>query len=259
VLLVLVVFDLSTIGVLLVRALIIKVSLSQLDTEIAPCHYSFLLDFLSYSLASDGESLSGSLLLGETGSLLVSLGDTGRLLVALEFDMAVGGKVGRNSTMGSVSSSASRDGSLADGVVDNTSVDIKSLISGLSVSSEVNKEVLDSLDGLLGPSTKLVLEDLALGVTADTTGVNSEGDNLSVFKTGIHVFDGLVNLETLAGSGNIVRVLVMDSQVVDLGHGGYISKKEQTLEEKKQSEGRTFGGLCRLSGVFNHCESIPIY
>jgi len=257
VLLVLVVFDLSTIGVLLVRALIIKVSLSQLDTEIAPCHYSFLVDFLSYSLASDGESLSGSLLLGETGSLLVSLGDTGRLLVALEFDMAVGGKVGRNSTMGSVSASSSGDGSLADGMVDNASLDIESFL--LSVGLKVLEEGLNSLDGLLGPSSKLVLEDLALGVTADTTGVHSERNDGFFSEASVHVLDGLVNFKTLACAGNIVRVLVMDSQVTDLGDGGYISKTEQQLEEKKESDRRTFSGLSGLSGVLYHCKLIPIY
>ena len=191
------------------RALIIKVSLSQLDAEIAPCHYSFLLDFLSYSLASDGESLSGSLLLGETGSLLVSLGDTGRLLVALEFDMAVGGKVGRNSTMGSVSSSASRDGSLADGVVDNASVDVESLL--LSVSSQVLEERLNGLDGLLGPSSKLVLEDLALGVSTDTTGVHSEGNDGFFSEASVHVLDGFIELKSLACSGNIVSAWVFTS------------------------------------------------
>jgi hypothetical protein len=51
----------------------------------------------------------------------------------------------------------------------------------------------------------------------------------------------------------------MDSQVTDLGDGGYISKTEQQLEEKKESDRRTFSGLSGLSGVLYHCKLIPIY
>jgi hypothetical protein len=208
-------------------------------------------------LASDGESLSSGLLLGETGSLFVGLGDTGGLFVALEFDVTVGGKVGGDSTMGSVSTSSSGDGSLGDGMVDDASVDIKVL--GLSVGLEVNEERSDSLDGLLGPSSELVLEDLALGVTADTTGVHSEGNDGFVGEASIHVLNGLVKSKTLACAGNIVGVLVMDSKVTDLTHGGYRSNIEQQLEEKRDSEKRTFSGLSRKSGVFYHCKLIPIY
>jgi len=205
---------------------------------IAPCVSSSYVDFFSYSLASDGESLSSGLLLGEAGSLLIGLLNAGGLLVALEFDMAVAGKVGRNSTMGSVSASSSGDGSLADGVVDNASVDVESLL--LSVSSQVLEERLNGLDGLLGPSSKLVLEDLALGVSTDTTGVHSEGNDGFFSEASVHVLDGFIELKSLACSGNIVRVLVMDSQVSDLAYGG-------------------FGGLSGLSRVFDHCKLIPIY
>jgi hypothetical protein len=224
---------------------------------IAPCVSLSYVDFFSYSFASDGESLSSSLLLGETGSLLVGFGDAGGLLVALEFNMAVAGKVGRNSTMGSVSASTSGDGSLADGVVDDASLNIESLL--FSVSFEVAKEILNGLDGLLGPSSKFVLENLALGVTTNTTGVHSEGDDSFFGKTSVHVLDSFLDFETLACAGNIVRVLVMDSEVTDLGHGGYISNIEQQLGEKKESDRRTFSGLSGLSGVLAHWKLIPIY
>ena len=201
--------------------------------------------------------MSSGLLLGEAGSLLIGLLDAGGLLVALEFDMAVGGKVGRNSTMGSVSASSSGDGSLADGMVDNASLDIESFL--FSVGLKVLEEELNSLDGLLGPSSKLVLEDLALGVTADTTGVHSERNDGFFSEASVHVLDGLVNFKTLACAGNIVRVLVMDSQVTDLTDGGYRSNIEQRLRENKELERRTFSGLSGLSGVLYHCKLIPIY
>lgn len=117
--------------------------------------------------------------------MLVGLGDAGGLLVALEFNMAVAGEVGRNSTMGSVSASTSRDGSLADGMVDDASLNIESLLLGVSL--EVLEERFDGLDRLLGPSSKLVLEDLALGVTADTTSVHSEWDDSFVGEASVHV------------------------------------------------------------------------
>ena len=87
--------------------------------------------------------------------------------------------------MGSVSASTSGDGSLADGMVDDASLNIESLLLGVSL--EVLEERFDGLDGLLGPSSKLVLEDLALGVTADTTGVHSEGDDGFLGETSVHV------------------------------------------------------------------------
>jgi len=204
---------------------------------VAPCVSSSDVDFFSYSLAN-GESLSSGLLLGEARSLLVGLSDTGGLLIALELDVTVGGEVRGDSTVGSVSASSSRDGSLADGVVDDASLNIESL--ALSIGFEVNKERSDGLDGLLGPSSELVLEDLALSVSADTTSVNSEGDDGLMGEASIHVGDGLVKSKVLACSGNVVGVLVMDSQVTDLGHGG-------------------FSGLSGLSGVFYHCKLIPIY
>ena len=224
---------------------------------VAPCVSSSYVDFFSYSLASNGKSLSSGLLLGETRSLFVSFGDTGGLLIALEFDVTVGGEVRGDSTMGSVSTSSSRDSSLADGMVDDASLNIKSL--ALSVGSEVNKERSNGLDGLLGPSSKLVLEDLALSVSSNTTSVNSEGNDGLMGEASIHVGDGLVKSKTLACSGNVVGVLVMDSQVTNLGHGGYRSNIEQQLEEKRDSDKRTFSGLSGLSGVFYHCKLIPIY
>jgi len=185
--------------------------------------------------------LSSGLLLGESGSSFVGLFNTDGLLVALEFNMAVGSEVGGDSTMGSVSASTSGDGSLADGVVNDASLDVEgTLLLVLGVGLKVDKEILNSLDGLLGPSSKLVLENFTLGVTADTTGVHSEGDDLSVLEASIHVFNGLVESETLAGAGNIVSVLVMDSEVTDLGHS-------------------RFGGLCGHSGVLDHWKLRPIY
>ena len=123
--------------------------------------------------------------------------------------MAVGGLVRGDSTMSTVSASASTDGTLADGVVDDASVDVESL--AFSVGSEVLEEFANSKEGLLGPSSESVLEFLGLGVTTDTSGVNSEGDDRGVLETSVHVVDSFIKLETLACVGDIVSVLVMSS------------------------------------------------
>jgi len=152
--------------------------------------------------------------------------------------MTVGGLVRGDSTVGTVSTSATRDGSLADGVVNNASVDVESL--ALSVGSEILEEFADSEEGLLGPSSESVLEFLSLGVSANTTSVNSEWNDRSVLETSVHVVDSFIELQSLACVGNIVSVLVVSSQIRNSAFGG-------------------FGGFCGLSGVLAHWKSIPIY
>lgn len=83
-------------------------------------------------LATNGETRSSSgLLFSETGSNFVSFGNSRGLFEAVEFNMAIAGQVWGNTTMGSVGSSTSVDGSLADGVVDVASIDVESF--GFSV------------------------------------------------------------------------------------------------------------------------------
>merc|ERR1719443_2006195 len=71
-----------------------------------------------YSLA-DGESLLSSLLLGEFDLLLVLALDLLGLLSNVELNMAVGRKIGRDSTVGSVSSSSTFASSLGANMGDS--------------------------------------------------------------------------------------------------------------------------------------------
>jgi len=144
----------------------------------------------------------------------------------VELDVTVGGKVGRDSTVGSVGSSAARNSALDNDVVDDTGVDIKLL--GLSVSSQVDEEFLNSLERLLGPSTLSVLMNLSLCLTGNTTRVASERNNLLVIETVVHVAEGSLELETLAGAGDIVSVLVVSSQVRDSALSGYGKKSKMS-------------------------------
>ena len=115
--------------------------------------------------------------------------------------------------MGSVCSSAAGDGSLHDGVVDEAVISVQLL--SLSVGLEVDEELSDALDGLLGPATLGVLEGLSLSVTADTTGVPSERNNLGVLENVLHVLDGSVELHALGGASDFVSVLVVSAQVAN--------------------------------------------
>jgi len=120
--------------------------------------------------------------------------------------------------MGSVGSSTAIDGALDNNVVDNALADIESL--SLGVGNEVLEEFTHVGDGLLGPSTFGVLESLALGVSADTSGVFSERNNLFVLKNVFHVLDSSLELHSLDGTGSFVRVLVVSSEVGDLALSG---------------------------------------
>ena len=164
-------------------------------------------------LGADGEAGDGSLLLGHAESGLVGLGDVLGLLNAVELDVAVGGEVRADATVGTVGSSTAGDGALHNDVVDHAVVNVE--LGSLSVGSQVDEELTNSLDGLLGPATLGVLEGLSLSVTADTTGVPSERNNLGVLENVLHVLDGSVELHALGGASDFVSVLVVSAQVAN--------------------------------------------
>lgn len=81
----------------------------------------------AHSLA-DSESLLGSLLLGQSHLLVLSSSlDVLSLLGGDELDVAVGGQVGSNSTVSSVSSSSALDSSLDSEVGDEALVNVQTL------------------------------------------------------------------------------------------------------------------------------------
>ena len=127
--------------------------------------------------------------------------------------MAVGGQVWGNTTVSSVGATTAIDGALNDDVVDNASIDVE--LGSLSIGTEVDKELSHALERLLGPATLSVLECLSLGVTANTTSVASEGDDLSVLETVAHVVDGLLERETLAGTSDFVCSLVVGTEITN--------------------------------------------
>jgi hypothetical protein len=121
--------------------------------------------------------------------------------------------------MGSEGSSSSADSSLGSNVRDLAFLDIKTL--GLGVGLKVGEEGMDVLDGLGWESTVVMVDVLAHGMSTWTTSESSEWNDLLVFSNSIHVVDGFEKGHTSAGSGSLIGVLEMGSQVIDLAFSGY--------------------------------------
>lgn len=60
---------------------------------------------------------------------------------------------------------------------------------------------------------------LAHSLATDTSGINSERNDALVGKHVLHVLDGLQQVKSLAGSGSLISVLVVCSQVIDSALG----------------------------------------
>jgi hypothetical protein len=163
-----------------------------------------------------------NLFLCQSNLLFVLSGNWSSLLDNVELDVAVGGKVWGDSTMGSVGSSSSAHSSLSGNMRDLALLGIESL--GLSVGLEVDEESSDVLDGLGWESTVVMTDVLAHGVSSWTTSVFSERNDGFVGGDLIHVVDGLKKHHTSASSGSLVGVLVMSSQVVHSAFSGYKTK-----------------------------------
>ena len=155
--------------------------------------------------------MSGGLLLGNSGLCLVALHNVSAFLDTVELNVAVGGKVWADATVGTVGSSTSLNGSLDNNVVDNALVDIEFL--GLSVRLQVNEELSDGLTGLFWPTTEWKSIHLGLWRSPDTSGVLSVWDDGLVLDDSLQVEDSLLDLQSLAETGGFITVLVVGSEV----------------------------------------------
>ena len=152
--------------------------------------------------------------------------------------MAVGGKVRGDSSVGSVGSSSALDSSLSADVGDLALFDIKLL--GLGVGLEVFEERDDVVNRLGRESSVVMVEVLAHGLSAGTSGVPSEGDDSFVLESPLHVLDGLEQVESSAGSSSLISVLVVNSQVIDLALSAYAKRRvsgEWRQDGEKQEQG----------------------
>jgi len=153
--------------------------------------------------------------------------------------VAVGSEVRADTTVSTISSSASLNSSLDDDVADDTLVHVQSL--GLSVCLQVNEEFFDGFASLFWPTAEGDSVHLAgLCSSSDTSRVLSVWNDGLVLNDSVHVLDRFLQLHALAEARCFVAVLVVVSQVGN-------------------SALRRFGGLGWLSRVLNHCKSLPIY
>ena len=144
-------------------------------------------------------------------SLLIFMGffDTLGLLGDEELDMAIGGEVGGDSTMGSVGSSSALDCSLHSDVGDHALLHVQAL--GLRVRLKILQELENVSCGLVGPSSLGLSEDFGLGGASDAAGVLSEGDTLLVLDDILDISNGFLELQSFEGSASFKGVFEMSS------------------------------------------------
>ena len=158
------------------------------------------------------------MLLGKLHGSLVLTSDLFGVLSAVELDVAVGGKVRRDATVGSVGSSTAVDSSLHADVSDSALLEVKHL--ALAVGLEVLEHANDSFARLLWESTTVVVSVvLADGLSSWTTGVSSERNDGFVLDNTLKVLDGLAEVKTSQSTGSLIGVLVVNSQVVNSAFG----------------------------------------
>lgn len=177
--------------------------------------------FCSVSLltSSQSQSLLSELLLGQfTLSLFLGLGDVAVTGSEEQFNVAVGGLEGVDSTMGSVGSSSALLSLLDGDMGDNEVIQVQVLGSGGSLG--VSQNVQNKSAGLLGPLSEGGLPLLSLGRSADTGEVSSEGDALLVLKDIFQEGSSLGDGHTLDGGSGLEGVLVVNSQVITSGLDG---------------------------------------
>ena len=122
--------------------------------------------------------------------------------------------------MGSIGSPSALGGSLDADVGDLAFCGVKHLLLGLTVGLEVLEQVQNVFAGLLRESTVVMVDILAHGVSARTTSVPSEGNNVLLLKNTLDIFDGFNEVHATACAGSIVSVLVVSSKVIAPGGGG---------------------------------------
>ena len=157
--------------------------------------------------------MSGGLFLGQLDGSLILTGDLIRVLSAVELDVAVGGKVRRDATVGSVGSSAAVDSSLHADMGDFALLEVKHL--ALAVRLEVLEKADNSLAGLLWESAAVVVSVvLANGLSSRTASVASERNDGLVLDNTLKVLNSLGKVEASKGTSSLIGVLVVHSQVV---------------------------------------------
>jgi len=117
----------------------------------------------------------------------------------------------------SVSSSSSLDGSLDANVGDLALLGVKTL--GFSVGLNVLEEVNNMFDRFLWESTVEEVNIFAHCFSGNTIVVSSEWDDGLVLKDSFEVLESFMQVHASQGSGSLVSVLVVNSQIISSAGG----------------------------------------
>jgi hypothetical protein len=168
---------------------------------------------------SNGKSLLGSLLLGQSHFLVLGSSlDVLSLLGGDELDVAVWGKVGSNSTVSSVGSSSSLDGSLHGKVRDEASINVQAL--SLGVSLEILEELAHVSNWFFGESALGDTVVLSLGGSANVTSESSVRNAVSVLEDILKILNGSLQVESLNSSSGFIGVLEVSSKISNSAGSG---------------------------------------
>lgn len=153
-----------------------------------------------------------------------------------KLDVARVGHVWVDTTVGTVSTSATLGGLIDLDVLDNKVAGIETL--GVGVGLSVLQESEELLSGLNGPASLGDTECLALGSATGASGISAHRDSLLVVDDVVEVDKSALELPAVDGLGSLPCVLEADTQVRAPGAGAL-----------------SVGD--RLCGVTDHLEGLP--
>lgn len=124
--------------------------------------------------------------------------------------------------MGSVGSSSSLRSSVDLDVAEGEVLGVK--VFDLGVGFEVGQEVQNDLDGFFRPSSLSDSPFLSLSSSASGTSISLVWDASLLFKDLVEVFLSSLDVHSLKGSGGVVGVLEVSSDVASAGLDGYVKQ-----------------------------------
>lgn len=146
--------------------------------------------------------------LGDLSSLAFLL-DINYLLSCVDLDVCLGREIGPNTTVGSVSTTASLCSSIDLDVIDGEVLKV----FGISIGFEVVDQSEHDLHGLFGPSTEGLAELSSLSGSTDTAEVGGVRNATSVSEDILEVLLGFGDGQALDCFSGLVGILVMNSEV----------------------------------------------
>ena len=156
----------------------------------------------------------------DTLGLVFGLGNVGSRKFSPEFDVARRAHERGDSSVGTVSSSASTLGSVNLDVLDDELVSLKLLGDG--VGFEVLEKALDNLDRFFGPSSLSDSELAGLAGSGDMAVESLDGDATLVSEDVLEVTLSFLDRFSLQNHGGLISVFEMDTEIIASGLDGLV-------------------------------------